>query len=153
MGLDGQERVEEFLALWFDEQCFVRGMSSSVLPSSDFLILLFPVTDKLNQGLQPFLQTKWTMDEIVQLFSRQRGKFTSFYLIPGHSLPPKLWILTHGFKKGCSTNIAVNLNKSVFLYIPTHWLALYSQQKQDPELTVAQIMNSLLPNSDWNWRK
>ena len=26
--------------------------------------------------------------------------------------------------------------------------ALYSQQKQDRELTVAQIMNSLLPNSD-----
>ena len=31
--------------------------------------------------------------------------------------------------------------------------ALYSQQKQDQELTVAQIINSLLPNSDWNWRK
>ena len=28
--------------------------------------------------------------------------------------------------------------------------ALYSQQKQDSELTVAQIMNSLLPNSDLN---
>ena len=28
--------------------------------------------------------------------------------------------------------------------------ALYSQQKQDQELTVAQIMNSLLPNSDIN---
>ena len=28
--------------------------------------------------------------------------------------------------------------------------ALYSQQKQDRELTVAQIMNSLLPNSDSN---
>ena len=26
--------------------------------------------------------------------------------------------------------------------------ALYSQQKQDQELTVVQIMNSLLPNSD-----
>jgi len=26
--------------------------------------------------------------------------------------------------------------------------ALYRQQKQDPEMTVAQIMNSLLPNSD-----
>ena len=26
--------------------------------------------------------------------------------------------------------------------------ALYSQQKQEQELTVAQIMNSLLPNSD-----
>ena len=29
-------------------------------------------------------------------------------------------------------------------------VALYSQQKQDQELTVAQIMNSLLPNSDLN---
>ena len=31
--------------------------------------------------------------------------------------------------------------------------AVYSQQKQDWELTVAQIMNSLLPNSDLNGRK
>ena len=35
--------------------------------------------------------------------------------------------------------------------------ALYSQQKKkkkkDQELTVAQIMNSLLPNSDLNLRK
>ena len=30
--------------------------------------------------------------------------------------------------------------------------SVYSQQKQDQELTVAQIMNSLLPNSDENWR-
>ena len=28
--------------------------------------------------------------------------------------------------------------------------ALYNQQKQDWELTVAEIMNSLLPNSDLN---
>ena len=28
--------------------------------------------------------------------------------------------------------------------------ALYSQRKQDQELTVAQIMNSLLPSSDLN---
>ena len=31
--------------------------------------------------------------------------------------------------------------------------ALYSQQKQDQELTVAQIINSLLANSDLNLRK
>ena len=31
--------------------------------------------------------------------------------------------------------------------------ALYSQQKQDQELTVAQIMNSLLQNPDLNWTK
>ena len=31
--------------------------------------------------------------------------------------------------------------------------ALYSQQEQDWELIVAQIKNSLLQNSDLNWRK
>ena len=31
--------------------------------------------------------------------------------------------------------------------------ALYTQQKQDWELTVAQIMNFLLQNSYLNWRK
>ena len=31
--------------------------------------------------------------------------------------------------------------------------ALYSQQKQDQELTVAQIIYSLLPNSDLNWSR
>ena len=31
--------------------------------------------------------------------------------------------------------------------------ALYSQQKQDLELTVAQIMSSLLQNSHLYWRK
>ena len=31
--------------------------------------------------------------------------------------------------------------------------ALHSYQKEDQELTVAQIMNSLLQNSDLNWRK
>ena len=30
---------------------------------------------------------------------------------------------------------------------------LYSQQRQDLELTVAQIMNSLLQYSGLNWRK
>ena len=30
---------------------------------------------------------------------------------------------------------------------------LFSQQRQDLELTVAQIMNSLLQNSGLNWRK
>ena len=31
--------------------------------------------------------------------------------------------------------------------------ALYSQENQNWDLTVAQIMNFLLPNSDLNWRK
>ena len=31
--------------------------------------------------------------------------------------------------------------------------ALHNQQKEDQELTVAQIMISLLQNSGFNWRK
>ena len=31
--------------------------------------------------------------------------------------------------------------------------ALYNQQNQDQDQAVAQIMNSLLPNSYLNWRK
>ena len=48
-----------------------------------------------------------------------------------------------------------SIPKSEWLYFlqPKIGEALYSQQKQDRELTVAHIMNSLLPNSDWNWRK
>ena len=38
----------------------------------------------------------------------------------------------------------------VIFFAAKVWEALYSQQKQDQELIVAQIMNSLLPNSDWN---
>ena len=44
-------------------------------------------------------------------------------------------------------------NQIDYILCSQRWRALYSQQKQDRELTVAQIMNSLLPNSGSNWRK
>ena len=43
--------------------------------------------------------------------------------------------------------------RSIVFFAAKDGEALYSQQKQDWELTVAQIMNSLLPNLDLNWRK
>ena len=43
--------------------------------------------------------------------------------------------------------------KLVIFFAAKDGEALYSQQKQDQELTVAQIMNSLLPNSDLNFKK
>ena len=36
----------------------------------------------------------------------------------------------------------------IIFFVAEDGEALYSQQKQDRELTVAQLMNSLLPNSD-----
>ena len=41
-------------------------------------------------------------------------------------------------------------NQMIIFFAAKEGKALYSQQKQDWELTVAQIMNSLLPNSDLN---
>ena len=41
----------------------------------------------------------------------------------------------------------------IIFFAPKDGEPLYSQQKQEQELTVAQILNSLLPNSDLNWRK
>ena len=38
----------------------------------------------------------------------------------------------------------------IIFYAAKDGEALYSQQKQDQELTVVQIMNSLLPNADLN---
>ena len=43
-----------------------------------------------------------------------------------------------------------NQTYRIIFYAAKDGEALYSQQKQDRELTVAQIMNSLLPNSDSN---
>ena len=50
---------------------------------------------------------------------------------------------THGHHQMLNTDI-----RSIILFAAKDGEDLYSQQKQDQELTVAQIMNSLLPNSD-----
>ena len=40
--------------------------------------------------------------------------------------------------------------KLIMFFVAEDGETLYSQQKQDLEMTVAQIMNSLLQNSDLN---
>ena len=53
--------------------------------------------------------------------------------------------LTHGHHQMVNTDIRL-----IIFFAAKDGEALYSQQKKDQELTVAQIMNSLLPNSDLN---
>ena len=55
---------------------------------------------------------------------------------------------THGHHQMVNTKI-----RWIIFFAANGGEALYSQQKQDQELTVAHIMNSLLPNSDLNRRK
>ena len=52
---------------------------------------------------------------------------------------------THGQRQMVNTEITL-----IIFSAAKDGEALYSQQKQDQELTVAQIMNSLLPNADLN---
>ena len=52
---------------------------------------------------------------------------------------------THGYPQVVNTEIRL-----IIFFVAKNGEALYSQQKQDWELTVAQIMNSLLANSDLN---
>ena len=55
---------------------------------------------------------------------------------------------THGHHQMVTTKIRL-----IIFFAAKYREALHSQQKQDQELTVAQIMNSLLQNSDLNLRK
>ena len=52
---------------------------------------------------------------------------------------------THGHHQMVNTEIRL-----IIFFAAKYGEALYSQQKQDQELTVAPTMNSLLPNSDLN---
>ena len=60
-------------------------------------------------------------------------------------LPGSIEDSTHGHHQMVNTKIRL-----IVFFAAKDGEALYSQQKQDRELTVAQIMNSLLPNSDFN---
>ena len=62
-----------------------------------------------------------------------------------HPFPTTQEMTTHGHHQMVNTKIRL-----IIFFAAKDGEALYGQQKQDQELTVAQIMNSLLPNSDLN---
>ena len=62
-----------------------------------------------------------------------------------HPLPTTQEKTTHGHHQMVNTKIRL-----IIFFAAKNGEALYSQQKQDQELTVSQIMNSLLPNLDFN---
>ena len=62
-----------------------------------------------------------------------------------HPLPTTQEKTTHGHHQMVNTEIRL-----IIFFAAKDGEALYSQQKLDWEVTVAQIMNSILPNSDLN---
>ena len=84
-------------------------------------------------------------------WSRAKTKRVLLRKCTGHSkhpLPTTQEKTTHVHHQMVNTEIRL-----IILIADKDGEALYSQPKKDQELTVAQIMNSLLPNSDLNWRK
>ena len=62
-----------------------------------------------------------------------------------HPLPTTQEKTTHGHHQMVNTEIRL-----IIFFAAKDGEDLYSQQKLDWEVTVAQIMNSILPNSDLN---
>ena len=56
-----------------------------------------------------------------------------------------MFMYSHGHHQMANTEI-----RFIIFFAAKDGEALYSQQRQDQELTVAQIMNSLYPNLDLN---
>ena len=90
-----------------------------------------------NRQIWPW-STKWSREKANRVLPRERTGHSK------HPLPTAQEKLLH----------VVNTEiRSIISFAAKDGEALYSQQKQDWELTVAQIMNSLLLNSDLSWRK
>ena len=85
--------------------------------------------------------TEWSKAKANRVLPREHTAHSK------HTLPTTQ-DSTHGHPQMVNTKIRL-----IIFFAAKDGETLYSQQKQDQELTVAQIMNSLLPNSDLNWRK
>ena len=86
--------------------------------------------------------TEWSRAKANSVLPRERTGHSK------HPLPTTREDSTHGHHQMVNTEIRL-----IIFFAAKDGEAIYRQQKQDQELTVAQIMNSLLPNSDLNWRK
>ena len=94
-----------------------------------------------NRQVWPW-STKWSRAKANRVFQREHTGHSK------HHLPTTREDSTYGYHQ--MVNIEIRL---IIFFAAKDEEALYSQQKQDWELAVAQIMNSLLPNSDLIWRK
>ena len=80
------------------------------------------------------------------IFSGEPSSFKRKKMVKNKNIPAfEESTITHEHHQTVNTKIRL-----IIFFATKDEEALYSQHKQDQELTVAQIMNSLLPNSDSN---
>ena len=83
--------------------------------------------------------TKWSKAKDNRVLSKEHA---------GHNKNPPRDNSTHGHNQMVNTEI-----KLIVFFVAKEGEALYSQQKRDLELTVAQVISFLLQNSGLNWKK
>ena len=91
-----------------------------------------------NRQIWPW-SMEWSRAKANRVLPRERTCHSK------HPLPKTQEKTSHGHHQMVTTEIRL-----IIFFAAKDGEALYSQQKQDRELTVAQIMNSFLPNSDLN---
>ena len=110
-----------------------RGLECKIMKSRDTWS---------NRQVWPW-STKWSRAKANRVFPRER---------PGHSEHP-VPITQEKTLHMDITRWSTPKSDWLFSFQPEIEKLYTVRKKQDRELTVAQIMNSLLPNSDLNWRK
>ena len=91
-----------------------------------------------NRQIWPW-STEWSREKANAVMPRECTGHSK------HPLPTTQEKTTHGHHQMANTKIRL-----IIFFEDKDGEALYTRQKQDWELTMAQIMNSLLPNSDLN---
>ena len=95
-----------------------------------------------NSQILPW-SAEWSREKAKRVFPRERTGHSK------HPLPTTQGMTTHGHHQ-----IVNNGNQIDYILWSWRWRSSIESAKiQDQELTVAQIMISLLQNSDLNWRK
>ena len=92
-------------------------------------------------GKFAFRVQKWIRANINRVLSREHADYSK------HSLPTTRDDFTYGHHQMVYTEIRL-----IMFFAAEDGKALYIRKKQDLELTVAQIMSSLLQNWGLNWR-
>ena len=135
-------------------ECFYEDLQDllELTPPKDVLFIIGDWNEKVDSQEIPGVTSKfglWVHNEAGQRLTEPLSREHTSQQTPSSNNTREY--STHGYHQVVNTEIRLIIffaaKDGEALY------SLYSQQKQDQELTVAQIMNSLLPNSDLNWRK
>ena len=113
-------------------------------PKKDVLFIIGDWNEKVGSQEIPGItsiwpwSTKWSKAKDNRVLSREHT---------GHNKNPPRDNSTHGHNQMVNTEI-----KLIVFFVAKDGEALYSRQKQDLELTVAQVISFLLQTSGLNWK-